>query len=100
MVCLQGVVIDMLLLFIDNCSRFIHVYLIKSKYECFTWFKSYKSLVENQLEKKIKILRSDRGGELFSNEFSKFCEQNGIIHQTNAPYTPQQNGFAERKNRT
>ena len=50
--------------------------------------------------KKIKILRSDRGGEYFPGKFSMFGEQNGIIHQTNAPYTPQQNGLVERKNRT
>ena len=63
-------------------------------------FKIYKAEVENQLEKKIKIIRSDRGGEYESTAFSDFCTQHGIVHQTTAPYTPQQNGIAERKNRT
>ena len=63
-------------------------------------FKTYKAEVENQLEKKIKILRSDRGGEYESNDFADFCATHGIIHQTIAPYTPQQNRVAERKNRT
>ena len=63
-------------------------------------FKRYKAEVENQKEKKIKILRSDRGGEYFPNEFDSFCGEHGIIHQKTAPYTPQQNGLAERKNRT
>ena len=63
-------------------------------------FKTYKAEVENQLEKKIKVIRSDRGGEYESAAFSDFCAQNGIVHQTTAPYTPQQNGVAERKNRT
>ena len=62
-------------------------------------FKTYKAEVENQLERKIKALRSDRGGE-YESTFSYFCAQHGIIHQTTAPYTPQQNGVAERKNRT
>ena len=60
---------------------------------------STKDEVENQLNKKIQILRSDRGGE-FESPFEQFCAENGIIHQTTAPYSPQQNGIAERKNRT
>ena len=48
----------------------------------------------------IKKLRTDRGGEFLSNEFTSFCEENGICRELTAPYTPQQNGVAERKNRT
>ena len=55
---------------------------------------------QNQLNKNIKILKSDRGGEYESNDFSELCAKFGIIHQTTAPYTPQQNRIAERKNRT
>ena len=86
--------------FIDDCSKFCYVYLINTKDEALNMFKTYKAEVENQLDKKIKILRSDRGGEYESNDFAEFCSTNGIIHQTTAPYTPQQNGVAERKNRT
>ena len=50
--------------------------------------------------KKIKRLRSDRGGEYFSNEFDAFCAEHGIIHESTPPYSPQSNGVAERKNRT
>ena len=46
------------------------------------------------------MLRSDRGGEYFSNDFNMFCEEHGIIHECTSHYTPQQNGKAERKNRT
>lgn len=62
-------------------------------------FIQYKNEVENQLSKKIKVLRSDRGGE---NEapFAQLCAEHGIIHQTTASYSPQQNRVAERKNRT
>lgn len=86
--------------FIDDCSRFTHVYLMKTKEQAFDMFKSYKPLGEYQLEKKIKILRSDHRGEYFPVEFSNFCEDNGLVHQRSAPYTPQQNGLAERKNQT
>lgn len=74
--------------------------MLNTKDEALNYFKNYKAEVENQLDKKIKILRSDRGGEYESKDFAEFCSLNGIIHQTTAPYTPQQNGVAERKNRT
>ncbi|XP_016540702.2 uncharacterized protein LOC107841243 [Capsicum annuum] len=50
--------------------------------------------------KKIKILRTDHGGEFNSNEFTSFCAMNGIRRQLTAAYTPQQNGVSERKNHT
>ena len=86
--------------FIDDCSRYTYVYLMRSKDETFNNFICYKSVVENQMEKKIKILRSDRGGEYLLTEFILYCEENGIIHQRSEPYIPQQNGLVKRKNRT
>ncbi|KAD2393513.1 hypothetical protein E3N88_40490 [Mikania micrantha] len=70
-----------------------------SKDEAIDKFVLYKTEVENQLNKKIKVLRSDRGGEYVS-PFADICAQNGIIHECTAPYSPQQNGIAKRKNRT
>ena len=83
--------------FIDDFSRFTYVYLMRNKDESFDMFKHYKTKVENQNDRKIKILRSDKGGEYFPNDFSTFCEKHGIIHQSSAPYTPKRNDLAEKK---
>jgi transposase InsO family protein len=64
---------------------------MKNKDEAFDIFKRYKFEVENHKEKKIKILRTDRGEEYLPCEFSSFCEEHGIVHQMSTPYTPQQN---------
>jgi hypothetical protein len=85
---------------IDDSTRYCYVYLLKSKDEALNYFKNYKAEAENQLDRKIKRLRSDRGGEYFSNEFDSFCAEHGIIHERTPPYSPQSNGVAERKNRT
>ena len=85
--------------FIDDNTKYCYVYLLKSKDEAIETFIAYKNEVENQLERKIKVVRSDRGGEYVS-PFAEFCSQNGIRHEFTAPYSPQSNGIAERKNRT
>lgn len=59
-------------------------------------FKSFKALVEIQLEKKIKIWQSNHGGEYFLNEFFIFCKEHGIIHEYGKPYTLEQNRLAKR----
>ena len=84
---------------IDDCISYCYVYLLRSKDEALEMFKHFKNEVENQLDRNIKVIRSDRGGE-YEAPFGDFCSQHGIIHQTTAPYSPQQNGVAERKNRT
>ena len=88
------------LTFIDDHSRYGHVYLLKYKSEVFEKFKEYKSEVENQLGKSIKVLRSDRGGEYLSQEFQDYLKENGILSQWTPPYTPQLNGVFERRSRT
>src|SRR3954462_7958723 len=85
---------------IDDSTRYCYVYMLNTKDEALHYFKIYKAEVENQLEKKIKRVRSDRGGEYFSSEFDSFCAEHGIIHERTPPYSPQSNGVAERKNRT
>ena len=73
---------------------------LSTKDEALHYFKMYKAEVENQLEKKVKWVQSERGGEYFSNEFDLFCAVHGIIHERTPPYSPQSNGVAERKKRT
>lgn len=85
--------------FVDDSTKYCYVYLLKGKDEAVDKFILYKNEVENQLSKKIKALRSDRGGE-YESPIREFCAQHGIIHQTTAPYSPKQNGIVERKNRT
>jgi transposase InsO family protein len=73
---------------------------LKSKDEVLRKFKEFKALVENLSKRKIKILRSDNGGEYTSNEFGSFCSDVGIKRELTTPYNPQQNGVVERKNIT
>ncbi|KAD2393511.1 hypothetical protein E3N88_40488 [Mikania micrantha] len=82
--------------FIDDASRFCYVYLLYSKNEALDKFKIYKTEVELQRNELIKTLRTDRGGEYYD---PSYFQSVGIIHQITAPYTPQQNGVSERKNR-
>jgi transposase InsO family protein len=83
--------------FIDHATRNYQLYLVKTKDEALNCFKIYKAEVENQLEKKIKYVRSDRGEEYLSNEFGEYCAEHEIFHETTAPYSAQSNGVAERK---
>ena len=71
---------------------------MKGKNEVFSKFKEFKDLVENLFEKKIKIFRSDNGGEFIAGEFKAFYKEVGIKRDFSTPYNPQQNGVVERKN--
>lgn len=86
--------------FIDDNSRWCEVYFIANKSDVLRVFKEYKAYVEKFTGKKIKNLQSDNGREYVNNEFDDFLKKEGIKRRLTAPYTPQQNGISERKNRT
>ncbi|KAI5325793.1 hypothetical protein L3X38_034867 [Prunus dulcis] len=88
------------LTFIDDHTRMCWVFFLQHKSQAFNIFKRFKSMVELQSGYQIKKLRSDRGGEYTSLDFSKFSEEMGLERQLTVGYSPQQNGVAERKNRT
>ena len=81
--------------FIHDFSTFSYIYLLKNKFEALEKFNFFRIEVENQLGKKVKTLRSDRGGKYLSNEFVETCKTLGIIHKVTTPYSRQQNGVAE-----
>nr|GEU89500.1 retrotransposon protein, putative, Ty1-copia subclass [Tanacetum cinerariifolium] len=86
--------------FTDDFSRYGYVYLIKHKSDTIEVFKRYQNEVENQLVRKIKVLRSDKGGKYLSIEFFDHLKNYGIVSQLTPPRTPQLNGVCERRNRT
>ena len=86
--------------FIDDHTRHVWIYILKHKSEVFQKFQEWKALVENVCGRKIKTLHSDNGGEYTSTGFASFLKSQGIKHELTVPHTPQQNGIAERLNRT
>ena len=86
--------------FVDDHTRHVWVYILKHKGEVFQRFREWKALVEKSSGRKIKTLRTDNGGEYTSAEFDLYLTKEGIKHELTIPHTPQQNGVAERLNRT
>lgn len=76
------------------------VEMLKTKDQVLEYFKRVKLRAEVESDNRLKELRTDRGGEFTSHLFSVFCNEQGIKHYTTTPYTPQQNGVAERRNQT
>ena len=87
-------------IFIDDWSRATFLYLLKRKSDVLDAFKQFEAWATTTMGKKLKILRSDNGGEYISGAFNSLCLEKGIQRQFTVPYTPQQNGVAERANRT
>ena len=81
--------------FVVNFSHKTWIYFLKWKNEVFSKFMEYKSLVENQTERKIKILCSNNGGEFTLKEFKELCRESRIKRELITPYNPQHNGVAK-----
>ncbi|GJR23767.1 zinc finger, CCHC-type containing protein [Tanacetum coccineum] len=87
-------------LLVDDYSRYMWAYFLSTKNQAFDTFKEFKKMIENELRTTLKMFRTDRGGEFDSSELIQYCKENGIARQLTAPYSPQQNGVVERRNRT
>jgi hypothetical protein len=85
--------------FIDDFSWYTWVYFLRVKSEVLSVFQTFVTYIENQFFTVIKMLRSNSGGEYMSHEFHDFLHHKGIVSQHSCPYTPQQNGVEEGKNR-
>lgn len=86
--------------FIDDYSRCCSIYFLKYKSEVLEKFKEFAAITTNQSGQRIRTLRTDNGGEYVSEEFTTYLKLKGIHHQLTSPHSPQQNGVAERMNRT
>ncbi|KAG8479954.1 hypothetical protein CXB51_025047 [Gossypium anomalum] len=85
--------------FIDDHTRVCWIYLFKEKSEVSRVFKNFHSMIRTQFNSNIHTLRTDNGREYFNSVLSPYLSEQGIIHQSSCPDTPQQNGVSERKNR-
>ncbi|GJR91926.1 putative ribonuclease H-like domain-containing protein [Tanacetum coccineum] len=84
----------------DDYSRFTWVFFLESKDETCGFLKSFITQIENLVDKKVKIIICDHGTEFKNRVMSEFCEKKGIKREFSVSRTPQQNGVAERRNRT
>ncbi|GKA49688.1 putative ribonuclease H-like domain-containing protein [Tanacetum coccineum] len=84
----------------DDFSRFSWVFFLATKDETSGILKTFITEIENQLDHKVKVIRSDNGTEFKNSIMNQFCEMKGIKREFSVARTPQQNGVAERKNRT
>jgi transposase InsO family protein len=88
------------LVIVDDFSRFTWVLFLQDKSETQGTLKRFLKRAQNEFELKVKNIRSDNGSEFKNLQVEEFLEEEGIKHEFSAPYTPQQNGVVERKNRT
>ncbi|GJT82843.1 ribonuclease H-like domain-containing protein [Tanacetum coccineum] len=84
----------------DDYSRFSWVFFLATKVETSGILKSFITGVENLIDQRVKVIRCDNGTEFKNKEMNQFCERKGIKREFSVARTPQQNGVAERKNRT
>nr|GEZ95286.1 putative ribonuclease H-like domain-containing protein [Tanacetum cinerariifolium] len=84
----------------DDYSRFTWVFFLATKDETSPILRTFITGLENQLSLKVKVIRSENGTKFKNHDLNKFCGMKGIKREFSVPRTPQQNGIAERKNRT
>ncbi|CAI5980287.1 unnamed protein product [Closterium sp. NIES-65] len=88
------------LLLKDLKTRYVWVKPVAKKSDALPAFVQWLAVAERQMKKSVLMLRSDRGGEFLGKQFTDFVSGKGVVHDLTCPYTPQQNGMAEREMRT
>jgi transposase InsO family protein len=86
------------LLLVDDHSRYMWISILVSKNQAATVIMEFQARAEGESGHKLSMLRTDRGGEFTSKQFTEYCVQEGVQRQLTAPYSPQQNGVVERLN--
>jgi transposase InsO family protein len=88
------------LLLVDNLSRYMWVMILGSKGEAANAIRRVQVVAEAECGRKLRVLRTDNGGEFMAAEFVSYCADDGVQCHYSAPYNPQQNGVVERRNQT
>ncbi|CAI7786525.1 unnamed protein product [Closterium sp. NIES-54] len=88
------------LLLKDRKTRYVWMQPVTKKSDVLQEFVKWLAVTERQAKKSVLMLRSDWGGEILGKQFTDFVNGKGIVHNLTCPYTPQQNGMAEREMRT
>jgi transposase InsO family protein len=88
------------LLLVNDATRYMWVVLLTAKSEASSAIKRIQAVAEKECGRKLRVLRTDNGGEFIAAEFAAYCADEGITRYFSAPYTPQQNGVVERQNQT
>jgi transposase InsO family protein len=88
------------LLLVDNMSRYMWVVLLDVKTATANAINRLQVAAEAECDRKLRVLRTDNGGEFTVAEFAAYCADEGIHRHFSASYTPQQNGVIERRNQT
>jgi transposase InsO family protein len=88
------------LLLVDDLSRYMWVVVLGRKGEAADAIRRTQAAVEAECGRKLRVLRTDNGGEFTAAEFTSYCTDEGVQRHYSAPYSPQQNGVVERRNQT
>jgi transposase InsO family protein len=88
------------LLLIDDLSRYMWVVVLGSKGEAANAIRRAQAAAEAECGRKLRVLRTDNGGEFTATEFTSYCVNEGVQRHYSATYIPQQNGVVERRNQT
>ena len=87
-------------LLVDDRSRYMWVALLSAKSDTLAAVRKFQAKVEVETGRRLRVLRTDHGGEFTSVEFEQYCADRGVHRQHSAPYSPQQNGVVERRNQS